>query len=236
MISRHHPRTAASSKRFLALAVAGLAATLSIQACGGSGDPPTAKGAVVTGPGVQMTSPPWTAEYAHIKARLAARHLPAPGKEKFHVHQLLHIYADGILVPVAANIGIDESQHVETALHTHDQSGVIHMEADKPFRATLGDFFKIWGLAFGPDHIGAVKATKDKPLQVFVNGKPITDPAANVLAKSDNIVIVSGSTDGVPLVADTTALKAANGKGGTPVACSIDKSGKKQTACFVHKK
>ncbi len=236
MSSSHHSRKTASSRRLLAVAVAGLAATLSIQACGGSGDPPPAKGAVVTGLGVQTTSPPWTAEYAHIKQRLAARHLPAPGKERFHVHQLLHIYADGILVPVAANVGIDESQHVETALHTHDQSGVIHMEADRPFRATLGDFFKVWGLAFGPDHIGGLKASGDKALQVFVNGRPITDPAAHVFAKNDDIVIVSGSTDGVPLVSDKTALKAANGKGGTPVACSIDKSGKKQTACFVHKK
>ena len=121
------------------------------------------KGASAAGPGAQTTPPPWPAEYAQIKQRLAPFRLPAPGSEKFHVHQLLHIYSVGILVPVAANIGVDESQKVETALHTHDQSGVIHMEADKPFRATLGDLFTVWGVAFGPDHIGALKASKDHP-------------------------------------------------------------------------
>lgn len=225
-----------SPSRIIPVALALLAA-VTLAACGSSSDAQTTPaGVVVSGPGVQTTKPPWKAEYSQIQRRLRVLGLPAPGTEKFHVHQLMHIYNDGILVPVAANIGIDESQHVETALHTHDQTGVMHMESDKPFTATLGNFFDVWGVALGPDRVGGLVATKDKPLRVFVNGKQISDPAAHVLKKNDNIVIAYGSLEGVPLVPDTTALKAANGKGGTPVACSVDKNGKPQTRCFAKKK
>ncbi len=219
------------------LAVATLmVAAVSLAACGGGSTPPTPAGAVVAGPGILATSPPWPAQYRGIKRRIAPLALPSPGTEKFHVHQLLHIYNDGILVPVAANIGVDERQHVETALHTHDQSGVIHMEASRPFTATLGDLFTVWGLGFGPDHIGGLKASGSRHLSVFVNGKRVNDPAAHMLAKNDNIVIAYGTLSGVPLVPDATALRASNGKGGSPVACSVAKSGSTPKSCFVNGK
>ena len=191
-------------------------------------------GTVVAGPGVQTGAPPWKPEYAHIQRRMRVLNLPRPGSEKFHIHELLHIYDDGLLVSVPGNIGIDERQHVESALHTHFNSpGVIHMEADKPFAATLGEFFDVWGVALGPDHVGGLKATSDKPLHVFVNGRPITDPAAHVLRKNDNIVIAYGSLAGVPRIPDTTALDDANGTGRNPGPCSIGTGAKKRTKCFL---
>lgn len=216
------------------LVVALLAGGVGLGACGGAPDA-TPPGASIAGPGLSTGDPPWPAQYRDIKRRLAGLDLPSVGNEKFHQHQLLHIYQDGILVPVAANVGVDESQHVETALHTHDASGVIHMEARKPFTATLGDFFRVWGVSFGPDNIGGLKADRDRPLKVFVDGKQVEDPAAHVLAKNDNIVIAYGATEGVPLVPDRTALKAANGKGGTPVACSVGTGTKKPKSCFAKK-
>lgn len=215
------------------LLVAGAGALGGLSACGGSGGTTTPAGAVAQGPGMLTTNPPWPAQYANIKQRLAPLHLPRPGSEKFHVHQLLHIYDDGLLVAVAKDIGIDPAQHVETALHTHDETGVIHMEADKPFRATLGDLFTVWGVALGPDRVGGLKAGDGKDLHVYVNGRPVSDPAAHVLRKNDNIVIAYGSMDGISRIPDTTALKAANGSGGTPVACTVGKNGKTQKKCFV---
>lgn len=212
-----------------------MATGLLLTACGGE---KTAKptGAVVAGPGMLTTGPPWPAQYRGIRRRIEPLSLPSPGNEKFHRHQLLHIYNEGILVPVAANIGVDARQDVETALHTHDQSGVVHMEASKPFAATLGDLFTVWGVALGPDRIGGLKASDERPLRVYVNGRPVADPAAHALRKNDNIVIAYGTMDGVPRVPDTTALRAANGKGGTPVPCSVGKGGKKPKACFARGK
>ncbi len=231
---RAGPTAARPAIRSLALAV--LACGLLLAGCGTADDTPTVTGVSVAGPGAQTGPPPWKPEYAHLKARIAPLKLPSPGTEKFHVHELLHIYADGLLVPLAKNIGVDESRRIETALHTHDSTGVIHMEADKPFKATLGDLFQVWGISFGPDHIGGLKATKDNPLRVYVDGKLITDPAAHVLRKDDNIVVAYGSTQGIPLVPGDGALKAANGKGGNPVACSTDKHGKTRTKCFITRK
>lgn len=224
-----------AARRRAALLVTPAILAAALAGCGGSGDPPAPAGAVVGGPGMLTTPPPWPAQYRGIKARIAPLRLPSPGKETFHVHQLLHIYDDGVLVPVAKDIGIDERQGVETALHTHDQTGVIHMEADKPFRATLGDLFTVWGVGLGPDHVGGLKAADGRPFVVWVNGKPVADPAAHVLRRNDNIVIAYGSTAGVPRLPDTTALKAANGKGGSPVPCSTTKSGRTKTRCFKPK-
>jgi hypothetical protein len=225
------------SGRWAALlsAAAALAAMVGVVACGGSESTPRAPGTSVAGPGILTTAPPWPAQYRDIKRRLGPLALPKVGDEKFHTHQLLHIYDNGILVPVAADIGVDARQGVETALHTHDQSGVVHMEAERPFTATLGDLFTVWGVALGPDHVGGLKATDESPFRVFVNGRRVTDPAAHRLAKDDNIVIAAGSIEGVPLVPDTTALRAANGKGGTPVPCSVNEGGKKPKSCFAPK-
>ena len=202
-----------------------------LSACGSSGSGVT--GATVSGPGIQTGPPPWPPQDGNLRARLAALHLPAPGKETFHIHEQLRIYNDGIPVAVPADIGIDEKQGIETSLHTHDATGVIHMEADKPFRATLGDLFTVWGVALGPDHVGGLKAADGTPLRFFVNGRQITDPAAHVLRKNDNILIAYGDMTGVPRVPDTTALKAANGTGKGTAPCSTTKSGKTKTSCLA---
>ena len=139
-----------------------IALGLLLSACGSSGSSVT--GATVSGPGIQTGPPPWPPQDGNLRARLASLHLPAPGKETFHIHEQLRIYNDGIPVAVPADIGIDEKQGIETSLHTHDATGVIHMEADKPFRATLGDLFTVWGVALGPDHVGGLKAADGTPM------------------------------------------------------------------------
>ena len=58
-------------------------------------------------------------------------------------------------------------------LHTHDESGVLHVENDAERRITLGQFFTEWGVRFSPDCVGGYCAP-DKPHQVYVNGKPFT--------------------------------------------------------------
>lgn len=61
-----------------------------------------------------------------------------------HIHQHLDLYVDGRKVPVPAGIGIHPA--VEFApLHTHDASGVIHVESPTVRTYTLGQFFAVWG-------------------------------------------------------------------------------------------
>jgi hypothetical protein len=210
-------------------------AALALAACGGdgsgTGSSGAAEGTVVKGPGVQTTKPPWPLEKAHMAQRVRILGLPEPGKEKYHIHTQLRVYVDGLLVPVPAKIAFDPAKRIVAGLHTHDQSGVIHLEADKPFKATLGDVFYLWGLRLAANEVGGLRDDGDERVQAFVNGKPISDPAAHVLRKDDNIVVGYGKPGTFPTRPDTKLLEEAN-KGGS-MACSNARKGEKKTSCVV---
>ena len=227
----------------LALAAAA-AATVAVLGCG-SDDPSGLQGTNVTGPGVTAAAPTSTTsgtggiptfpvERAKLAQRIRLLGLPPVGSEKFHQHALLHIYVDGLLVPVASGVGLDNKRKVFSSLHTHafkDAPNVLHLEADKPFKVTLGDFFAIWGVEFGPDHIGSLKNGDGKKLRVYVNAREIKDPAAYVIKKNDNIVITfDDGKQNIDLTPDTKPLKRANsGKGG----CATGGKGKQPTSCII---
>src|SRR3954451_3447778 len=203
-------------------------------ACGGGASSGSgaegADGAVVSGPGVSTGQPPWPLEQAHHAQRVRLVGAPLPGKETFHDHALLHVYANGLLVPVPAGIGYDPKRHILSGIHTHDQTGVIHMEADKPFKTTLGDVFMEWGLALGKDQLGGLKPTGDDKVWVYVNGKELTtDPVSYVIKKDDNIVVAYGKQGSFETTPFTGPLKDANaGKS----SCGT-KNGKSVGSCTV---
>lgn len=63
----------------------------------------------------------------------------------FHWHPELTIYVKGIKQEIPANIGIGA---VHQPIHTHDSTGVIHLEIGGLVRKQdiiLGQFFKNWG-------------------------------------------------------------------------------------------
>ncbi len=193
---------------------------------------PTPSGLVISGPGVRATKPPWSPEYAHLSERLHAMGLPLPGNEKFHIHAMLHIYVNGLLVPLPADIGIDRSKHFETSLHTHDGTGIIHMEAPHRFRFTLGDFFSVWGVKLGPAQLGSLTGFGGDKLHFYLNGKPLKNPAAYVLRKGDSIVIGYGPDNSFPHKPSTFLLyEVEHGKGG--LGCSSAPNGKGKKSCAI---
>ncbi len=195
--------------------------------CGTSGPPE--KGLEVTGPGIRSTQPPWPPAYAGLTARIRRLHLPTGSTDKFHIHAELNIYNQGLLVTIPADVGIDRRHHIETTIHTHDFSGIIHMEAPHPFRYTLGDFFAIWGVRFGAGTLGGLEDSGSDRVWVYVNGKLISDPARHVLANGDNISIGYGKPSSFPHQPSTRILKEVEaGKGG--FSCSGGPT-KKQKSC-----
>jgi hypothetical protein len=98
----------------------------------------------------------------------------------FHVHAHLQIYVDGQQRAVPAGIGVVPPLQVrQTAqgpfvlggagiywLHTHDGSGVVHIESpvERPF--TLGELFDVWGQPLGPDQVGPAHG----PVTALVDG------------------------------------------------------------------
>jgi hypothetical protein len=139
--------------------------------------------------GVRTTTAPWKPEYDFLAQRLSALEFPQQSDIGYHVHAVLFIYVDGKQVQVPANIGIDPQGRFIAALHTHDTSGVVHMEATKPYPFTLGEFINIWGVSFSDSNLGAYKAGDGKVLQLWVNGKQVSDPV-NYKMKSHDVMIL----------------------------------------------
>ncbi len=101
----------------------------------------------------------------------------------YHIHAHLAIFSNGGAVQVPAGIGIPGPQQVQNGfvlggkclywLHTHDATGIIHIESPITRVYTLGDFFDIWGRALGTGQVGSAKGT----VTAYVNGKRFTgDP------------------------------------------------------------
>jgi hypothetical protein len=206
--------------------------TLLLAALGalGCGDSPGSSAPVVSGPGIVEAAAPWKPEYAHLAERMARFKVPPPGTEKFHHHTQLHIYDDGLLVPVPAQIGIGPKG--AAGLHTHEPGGVIHIEATKPFVATLGDFFAVWGVPLGRDQVGNLKTSGDKRVYVLANGKPVADPINYTMRDGDNLVVAYGQAGSFPKTPDVTLLRdEQSGKGGV---CGQPKKGqKKKKSCIA---
>jgi hypothetical protein len=218
--------------RKLIACLAVLAGLLLAAGCGSSA-PAAPAGLTISGPGLQTSRPPWPPEYEHLSQRLREAGLPPGGSEAFHHHALLHIYNNGILVPLAANIGLEPAKHLESPLHTHDHTGIIHMEAAHPFKFTLGDFFMVWGVKFGPEQLGALKGYGGNHLHFYLNGRPLANPAAHVLANNDSIVIGYGPENSFPHAPSTLLLKEVEAKNGSALNCTTTPSGKSAKSCFT---
>ncbi|HEV2225645.1 MAG TPA: hypothetical protein VGR56_02430 [Nitrososphaerales archaeon] len=67
--------------------------------------------------------------------------------EYIHIHPYLQIWVDGKNVTLPTDIGITQSGSCLEPIHTHDASGILHLElsqAEANKTWTLGDFFTIW--------------------------------------------------------------------------------------------
>lgn len=145
------------------------------------------------------TRPPWPLP-SDARADIAAAGLTPQSAENtaVHYHAHLDVIVNGAAVTVPAQVGFVFSGGQPTgitALHTHDTSGVIHIESPTNTPYTLGQFFTEWGVALTSNRIGGMVAAGKDVLHVYVDGKPFTaDPAGIVLAPHQEIVLWYGSS------------------------------------------
>ena len=132
----------------------------------------------------------------------------------FHIHAHLAIYVNGEQKLIPYGVGIVPPYQLQTIpagnpsagssfvgggskfywLHTHDETGVIHIESPKQETFTLGQFFDEWGQQLGPDVVGPAHGH----VTVLVNGKVFTGNPRDVpLTKHAEIQLEVGT----PLVA-----------------------------------
>jgi hypothetical protein len=145
--------------------------------------------------GLQTGPAPWNPGLDHLPDRLGPLGLSQLGAEGevVHIHQHLDIFVNGKREPVPALIGIyNTSGGFITELHTHDTSGIIHVESPTKRTFSLGEFFGVWGVRFTPKCIGGYCKPKS-PWNMYVNGKKYNgNPATMVLVKHQEIALVIG--------------------------------------------
>jgi hypothetical protein len=152
-------------------------------------------------PGIQTGPPPWPPELADLRERLQKIGLPVQPSmaANLHHHDLLHIFVHGKPVTVPQSIGINPSAGFLTSLHTHDDSGIIHVESPTVHDFTLGEFFDVWGVRLMPTCIGGLCNSGENRLRAYVNGKPWTgDPRAIPLKQHEDIVLTYGTKQEEP--------------------------------------
>lgn len=119
---------------------------------------------------------------------------------KVHVHAHLALFHKGQQIAIPYGIGIVRPFQVNNGfvgmgqgiywLHTHDATGIIHVESpdDRPY--TLGNFFDIWGEPLTAREVAGLKDV----VRAFVDGKPYAgDPRGIVLGAHTQITLEVGA-------------------------------------------
>lgn len=119
-----------------------------------------------------------------------------------HFHDQLYIYVNGQPVTVPASVGIVPSQQCLYSLHTHDATGIVHIESDSPTQTYyLGNFFDIWGQSLTSSTVMGNKVDSTHPFEVLVYkadgtaGTYTGDPAKLPLSAHLTIYLLYDSPD-----------------------------------------
>jgi hypothetical protein len=121
--------------------------------------------------------------------------LPMLGQEMLavHYHAHLDVIVDGRHITVPAGIGIDNIRQAISPLHTHNTTGVVHIESAKDIPFTLGQFFTECGQPLTTQQVGPKTISSGEVLRVYRNGKSLAgDPAALKFQAHDEIAVWVG--------------------------------------------
>ena len=156
-----------------------------------------------TQPGTATSQPATWAAPLDTSAAAQKAGLPMLGQEMLavHYHAHLDVIVDGQHITVPASIGIDDIRQAISPLHTHDTTGVVHIESAQDIPFTLGQFFTEWGQPLTTHQVGPKTISSGEVLRVYRNGKPVTgNPAALKFQAHDEIAVWVGPSNATPNV------------------------------------
>ncbi|HEX9173920.1 MAG TPA: hypothetical protein VF861_14805 [Telluria sp.] len=113
-----------------------------------------------------------------------------------HNHAHISIYRDGVRLALPQSIGIVSDCTYE--LHTHQRSGVVHVEPNVARPLTLGQFFALWGQPLSRSAVAGLAG----PVRFYLIDDEVLarfdgNPAEIVFTPHKEIIIVTGDA---PLV------------------------------------
>lgn len=116
----------------------------------------------------------------------------------YHVHAHLSMYINGQQVQIPQGLGIASDQSCYYWLHTHDTTGVIHIESPSQQTFTLGTFFKEWNNVF-PQLQYPVQLSDTKGWKVYVNGKPYNGDFHNIDLTAHELITMTYQSPKAPI-------------------------------------
>jgi hypothetical protein len=132
----------------------------------------------------------------------------------FHIHAHLAIFVNGEQKLIPYGVGIVPPYQLQPIpagqaaagtdfvsggskfywLHTHDETGVIHIESSKQETFTLGQFFDEWGQQLGPNQVGS----NTGKVTAYVNGKMFTGNPRDIALTAHNVIQLDLGEDVAP--------------------------------------
>ena len=109
---------------------------------------------------------------------------------ELHIHSHLKIIIDGKQETIPKDIGI--SYGIMRPIHTHDDSGEIHIEGPCKIDFTLKDFFSIYEKDFNSQCIFDKCVNNKGSLKMFVDGKE-SQEFENLVLKDDQEIVIEYS-------------------------------------------
>ncbi len=108
-----------------------------------------------------------------------------------HIHPRLVIQIENDSYLLGADTGIDtevcpDSMHI---VHTHDDSGKLHVETPEPTNITLDVFFEIWGVAFNETRIANYFVNDTHELVMKVDDTMSDEWGSHVFSDGETILI-----------------------------------------------
>lgn len=131
-------------------------------------------------------------------ARLTSKSIDAigcdlAGSVTYHVHAHLTIVVNGRSQYPPGGVGIHYEHLCLYWLHTHDASGIIHIEAPHRITPMLRNFFDIWGEPLSPTDVWKYHVAGGGSIRTFVDGRRFSgDPGTVTLFNHTAVTIEIG--------------------------------------------
>lgn len=98
---------------------------------------------------------------------------------KYHEHVQVSLFVEGRQIAIPGGIGIEDPKRSSRGytttdpngcfyeLHTHDASGIVHVEPSTDRRLTLGQLFDVWGRPLTSGNVAGFEG----PVRVYIDGE-----------------------------------------------------------------
>jgi hypothetical protein len=148
----------------------------------------------------------WSFDPAARGAQLDGIQCSTSEQTAYHIHAHLTVFVNGTRRAIPAGLGIPVGTPVAQPsggpfvgsgtrlywVHSHDQSGVIHIESPVQMLYTLGDFFDIWGQPLSRGQVGLAKGK----VSAYLNGTLFTGDRRSIQLRPHAVIQLDVGTLG----------------------------------------